>query len=84
MAEPISAAAGIFGERVRQRRQELQLSQEALADQADVHWTFVGQVERGRRNLSLHNMLKLAAGLEIDPAELVRGLVPPEEPARRS
>ncbi|HVX23023.1 MAG TPA: helix-turn-helix transcriptional regulator [Acidimicrobiales bacterium] len=82
MAEPISAAAGIFGERVRRRRQELHLSQEALADQAGVHWTFLGQVERGQRNLSLHNVLKLAAGLDIDPAELVRGLSPPEEPAR--
>jgi hypothetical protein len=39
----------------------------------------VGQVERGRRNLSLHNILKLAAGLHMDPGELVRGLQAPEK-----
>jgi transcriptional regulator with XRE-family HTH domain len=56
----------------------LGLSQEALAQQAGVHWTFLGQVERGQRNLSLHNLLKLAAGLGVDPGELVRGLQPPD------
>ena len=78
-AEPISPAIRVFGERVRARRNELGLSQEALADACGLHWTFVGQVERGRRNLSLHNILKIAAGLQIDPGELVRGLAPPEE-----
>jgi hypothetical protein len=34
-------------------------------------------VERGQRNLSLHNILKLAHGLEIDASRLVRGLEPP-------
>jgi hypothetical protein len=33
----------------------------------------------GRRNLNLHNLLKLATGLGVDPAELVQGLQPPEE-----
>jgi len=55
------------------------LSQEALAEHIGVHWTFLGQVERGQRNISLHNLLKLAAGLGIDPGELVRGLKPPRE-----
>jgi transcriptional regulator with XRE-family HTH domain len=84
MAEPISSAAKTLGERVRARRQELGLSQEALADQAGMHWTFLGQVERGRRNINLHNLLKVAAGLGIDPAELVRGLRPPKGTAKRS
>jgi transcriptional regulator with XRE-family HTH domain len=57
----------------------LGLSQEALAEQAGVHWTFLGQVERGHRNLSLHNLLKVAAGLGVDPGELVRGLQPPDD-----
>jgi transcriptional regulator with XRE-family HTH domain len=77
-AEPISPAAQAFGERVRARRHELGESQEQLADASGLHWTFVGQVERGRRNVSLHNILKLAAGLQIDPAELIRGLRAPE------
>lgn len=79
MAEPISPATRTLGQRVRTQREALGISQEALAHQSGVHWTFLGQVERGRRNLSLHNLLKVAAGLGIDPAELVSGLKPPED-----
>ncbi len=78
MVEPRSEATSCFGKRVRAQREALRLSQEGLADRCGLHWTFVGQVERGRRNLSLHNVLKLAAALSIDPAELVRGLEPPK------
>jgi transcriptional regulator with XRE-family HTH domain len=78
MPEPMSEATRVFGERVRSARETLGLSQEALAHQAGIHWTFLGQVERGRRNLSLHNLLKVAAGLWVDPADLVRGLRPPK------
>lgn len=74
---PLSEAAATFGRRVRSRREELGLTQETLGDTTGLHWTFVGQVERGRRNLSLHNILKLAAGLNIDAGELVQGLRPP-------
>jgi transcriptional regulator with XRE-family HTH domain len=77
MREPISPATAAFGARVRARRQALGLSQEALAREIDIHWTFLGQVERGQRNLSLHNLLKIAAGLGVDPSELVAGLKPP-------
>jgi transcriptional regulator with XRE-family HTH domain len=78
MAEPLSPATTELGQRVRTRREALGLSQEAMAHQIGVHWTFLGQVERGRRNLNLHNLLKLAQGLGVDPAELIRGLQPPE------
>ena len=78
MPEPISPATRVLGERIRERREALGLSQESLAELSAVHWTFLGQVERGRRNLSLHNLLKIASGLEVDPAELVRGLEAPE------
>jgi transcriptional regulator with XRE-family HTH domain len=79
MPEPISPATRAFGERVRARRETLGLSQEALAARSGVHWTFLGQVERGRRNLNLHNLLKVARGLGVDPAELVQGLEPPDD-----
>jgi transcriptional regulator with XRE-family HTH domain len=79
MPEPISPATQVLGERIRERRETLGLSQEALAEQSGIHWTFLGQVERGRRNLSLHNLLKIAAGLTVDPADLVRGLQAPEK-----
>jgi len=71
---PVSPAAAELGERVRRRRNELGLSQEAAAVRCAVHWTFLGQLERGRRNVSLNNLLKVADGLGVDPAVLVQGL----------
>lgn len=76
--EPVSAAAVEFGRRVRARRHDLGWSQEKLAEQAGLHWTFVGQVERGRRNLTLHNILKIAAGLGVDAGKLVSKLPVPD------
>lgn len=71
---PVSDAAGIFGERVRERRHKLGLSQEALAEGTSLHWSFIGRIERGQSNLTLANIVKLAEALEIDPAKLVAGL----------
>lgn len=64
----------LFGARVRERRLQLGLSQESLADRCGLHWTYVGQVERGQRNISLHNIVRLAAALGTDPGELVKEL----------
>jgi transcriptional regulator with XRE-family HTH domain len=69
-----TAAQSTLGERARDRRLELGLSQMALADIIGLHFTFVGSVERGERNLSLSSILRLAQGLEINPADLVDGL----------
>src|ERR1700759_4594874 len=83
MRETKSEAARLFGERVRAERLRLGISQETLAQLSSVHWTFVGQVERGTRNLSLHKIIKIAAGLDFAPALLVAGIpasaVPHEE-----
>jgi transcriptional regulator with XRE-family HTH domain len=73
-SEPLSLATVVFGQRVRTRRQALGWSQERLAEEAGIHWTYVGQIERGRRNVTLHNILRLAQGLGCNPAELVDGL----------
>lgn len=72
---PVKAVSE-FGARVRARRHELEWSQERLASEAGLHWTYVASVERGERNISLVNILKLAAALDIDAAELVGGLRP--------
>lgn len=71
---PLSPATGEFGRRVRARRQQLGLSQEKLAERTVLHWTYIGQVERGQRNVSLHNILRIAEALNTDPAKLVSGL----------
>lgn len=39
-----------------------------------MHFTYVGSVERGERNISLVNIVRLAAALSVDPGELLRGL----------
>ena len=77
MALPLSPATHTLGERIKERRNALGISQEALGARSDLHWTFVGKVERGQTNVSLHNLLKIAAGLDVDAGELVRGLKPP-------
>lgn len=79
MPEPIFQAAGILGQRIKRYRGRLGISQETLAGRAGLHWTFLGQVERGQRNLSLRNLLKIAAALDVDPAKLVQGLGPPAD-----
>jgi CheY-like chemotaxis protein len=54
-----------FGTAIRSRRKGLGLSQEALAGRAGLHRTYVADIERGARNLSLANIEKLATALEI-------------------
>ena len=68
-----------LGQRVRERRGELGLSQMALADKIGLQVTFVSSVERGERNLSLQSLVRLAEGLGVDPGTLVEGLRPGHE-----
>ncbi|MCU1369839.1 MAG: transcriptional regulator, family [Ilumatobacteraceae bacterium] len=56
-----------LGRRLRELRLERSLTQEALADAAGLHWTYIGQIERGERNLTVKNVLRLERGLEIAP-----------------
>ena len=77
MAYPKSSVHEEFGRRVRSRRHALGLTQEQIAERSGLHWTYVGQVERGERNLSLTNLLRIADSLDADPGELVAGLKPP-------
>ena len=67
----------VFGERVRARRLELGLSQEAAAVRCGIHWTQLGKVERGQRSLRLETIVKIAGGLGIDPGKLVERLPGP-------
>jgi transcriptional regulator with XRE-family HTH domain len=60
-----------FGLRVRQLRLDRDLSQEDLAELADLHRNYVSQIESGRRNISLLNILKLARGLKVRPVKLI-------------
>ena len=63
-----------FGTNVRDWRQKLKLSQERLAEITGLHRTYIGGIERGERNITLLNIIKLAKGLKCDIVDLLRGL----------
>jgi transcriptional regulator with XRE-family HTH domain len=57
---------------VRAFRGKLKLSQEALAERADMHWTFISGVERCKYNLSLSSLVRIAKALNREPCELLK------------
>ena len=61
----------LFGQKLRKLRLERGLTQEGLADLADMHFTYVGQIERGLRNPSLINLFRLAKALKISSDKLL-------------
>lgn len=54
-----------FGDRVRQLRKQLDISQEELAHRADLHRTYIGMIERAEKNITLLNIEKIANALEV-------------------
>lgn len=54
-----------FGEKVREERHKLGLSQEELASRAGVHRTYIGMIERAEKNITLENIEKIAKALGI-------------------
>lgn len=58
-----------YGRAIRKRRHELGWSQEHLAARANLHRTYVADIERGTRNISLENIIKLTLALELTPGE---------------
>ena len=63
-----------FGQAVRKLRDERKLSQEELAEKAQLHRNYVGGVERGERNISLENVVKLAKALSVRSRDLFEEL----------
>lgn len=71
-----------FGDRVRELRKAQGLSQEELAEKADLHFTYIGGVERGERNLSLKSIERIASALKIDIIELLALHLPEKADAK--
>lgn len=61
-----------FGKAVRHFRIEAGLSQEALAARAELNRTYLGDIERGERNVAVVNMYKIAKALGVSLSDLVR------------
>jgi transcriptional regulator with XRE-family HTH domain len=64
----------LVGMRIRELRLAKGVSQEALADQAGLHRTYMGSVERGERNISLENIVRIAHALRVQPSILLETL----------
>ncbi|CAM4027694.1 helix-turn-helix transcriptional regulator [Paenibacillus alkaliterrae] len=61
----------MVGDKIREYRKAIGLSQEELGERADVHYTYIGGLERGQRNISLANLYKISNSLGISISELV-------------
>lgn len=59
-----------FGQRVRSLRLEREWSQEKLAEESGLHVTYISGIERGKRNISLDNIARIASALQVSLANL--------------
>jgi transcriptional regulator with XRE-family HTH domain len=72
----IPALRSTLARNIRRLRAERGISQEALADLAGLHRTYIGSIERCERNISIDNIAKLAAAFGITASKLLE-----DEPA---
>ena len=70
MAERSAAHVG-FGRAIRDFRRGRGISQEQLGFDSGLHRTYIGGIERGERNPSLQNILRIAEALGVSPSELM-------------
>jgi transcriptional regulator with XRE-family HTH domain len=61
-----------FGNRVRDKRTALKLSQEELAELAGVHRTYIGMIERAEKNITLSNIERIARALSVSLDQLLK------------
>ena len=63
-----------FGQRVRELRKKMGLSQEELGFKSKLHRTYIGSIERGEQNISIDNIDKLSKVLKVNLSELFKSL----------
>ncbi|MBC7498491.1 helix-turn-helix transcriptional regulator [Candidatus Gracilibacteria bacterium] len=59
-----------FGVKIRSLRLKTGLSQESFGNKAKLHRTYIGNIERGEKNITLENIQKLAIALEVEIKDL--------------
>ncbi len=62
----------VLGNNIRRLRKSKNWSQEELALEAGIHRTYIGDVERGERNVSIINVQRIAAALDVSASELLK------------
>ncbi len=62
----------VFAQNVQTLRISMGLSQEKLAELADLHRTYISAVEREKRNISIENIEKIATALNVEPYILLK------------
>jgi transcriptional regulator with XRE-family HTH domain len=77
-----SDIAVIIGQRIRARRLELGLSQDTASERADLHPTYIGQVERGEKNATIGSIQKICNALDIPMEDLFANIVKSESELR--
>ena len=63
-----------LGRRIRNLRQRAALSQEQLAERADLDRTYISGIERGKRNVALLNLAAISKALGVTVSELLKGI----------
>jgi transcriptional regulator with XRE-family HTH domain len=61
----------LLGIAIRERRDELEVSQEKLAEMVEVHRNYVGKIERGEQNLTLETLVRFAKVFKCKPSVLL-------------
>jgi len=69
-----NASLVTLGQRIKERRKMLRLTQEALAAVTEIDRSYMGGVERGERNITFTKLGEIASGLQCDIAALTHGL----------
>jgi len=62
----------ILGENIRMYRRNTKWSQEKWAEKADLHHTYIGDIERGEENVSVDALARIADALKVRLSDLVR------------
>ena len=68
-----SADPAAIGNRIRLAREEIGFSRESLSELADITPYYLGQIERGERNMSVKTLIKISSGLKVSLDYLVYG-----------
>ena len=64
----------VLGENIRTYRRNLKWSQEKLAEKADLHHNYIGDIERGEENVSVDALARIAAAMKVRLSELMSGV----------